>query len=368
MAWCTELGPRRFQGGYRDRKGRKKTKVWPTKTAALTWARDQEAAVRAGTHRDPRAGRMPFGAWWERWYAARVVDESTREKDKSNTPHVLAKWKTWPLEEIEQLDVQGWVRDMEAAGRGPEAIRQTYLLLSSAMKKAAESGKIPRNPAHGVTLPEGSPQPARDLTVAEQELLLGEFAEPWRAMVETVLFTGMRWGEIAGLHCHRLDLDRGVVRVVETLRKNGSIKPHPKGRKSLRELPLAPRVVEALRPVAAARPATGLLFVGARGGRLHYSSWSRRVWMPAVRRSEIAEPYPTFHDLRHTYATHLESNGVDVRVIQELLGHQSLRTTEIYLHVPADAAARVLAALEAGRPTAHPDLIKLEAELDPLYD
>lgn len=364
MAWFTELGPRRFQGGYRDGKGRKHTKVWPTKTAALKWALDREAEVRAGTHRDPRAGRVRFEAWWDKWYAARVVDPSTAAKDKSNVPHVVSQWGRWPLEEIEQLDVQAWVKAMQ--GRGPEAVRQTYLLFASAMKAAVKAGKILTNPAEDVTLPVGSPQPPRDLTVDEQGRLLAQFTEPWRTMVEMDLFTGMRWGEIAGLHRHRLDLARAEVHVVETLRKDGSVKPHPKGRRSLRTLPLAPRIVEALEPVVAGRD--GLVFVGPRGGRLHYSTFSRRIWAPAVKKAGLAAPLPTFHDLRHTYASHLEAQGVDVRVIQENLGHQSLRTTEIYLHVSPDARARVLAALEAGRATVHPDLVELEAELDELYD
>jgi len=88
------------------------------------------------------------------------------------------------------------------------------------------------------------------------------------------------------------------------------------------------------------------VFRNERGGPLRRANFRQRVWQPALDRSGLAER-PTFHDLRHCYATWLVSDGVPVNV-QAVMGHEQASTTlNRYTHVPADSHARVRAALNA---------------------
>ena len=168
-----------------------------------------------------------------------------------------------------------------------------------------------------------------------------------RAMLELLYATGMRIAELAGLTLDRIDLRRSRLRVVG------------KGRKE-RELLFGRPAAQALgsylahgRPVLASAPRGGAgaagahLFVNARGGplsargaRLVTERWARGVGVP---------PGTSPHTLRHSFATHLLEGGADLRVVQELLGHASLQTTQIYTHL-SDAALRT--AYEAAHPRA----------------
>jgi integrase/recombinase XerC len=149
-----------------------------------------------------------------------------------------------------------------------------------------------------------------------------------RAVLETLYSTGMRVGELCGLDESRLDLIGGVITV------------RGKGRKE-RLAPLgAPAVtaVEAWRVVRDARFARSgreaPVFRGARGGRLDQRE-VRRLLGDAIAAAGLAGR-TTPHTLRHSFATHLLRAGADIRSVQELLGHASLATTQIYTHLSID--------------------------------
>jgi integrase len=229
------VGTGRWQASYRDATGRRHTKVWPTRTAAKKWAQDGEAAVRQGVHRDPRAGRVTLRDWHARWAEARVVEDATRRRDRTYSRDVLAAVGPWPLDTITRMEVQGWVRRMEKDGRGPSAIGVAVQLLTSLLEDAVREGKLPANPARGVRLPRTPEQPDRLITPAEEVVLLeGLPTAQDRRMVEVLFDTGLRYGELAGLHAHRVDMLRRELHVVEVLTQAGKIKAYPKSRKSRR--------------------------------------------------------------------------------------------------------------------------------------
>jgi integrase/recombinase XerD len=146
-----------------------------------------------------------------------------------------------------------------------------------------------------------------------------------RAILETFYASGMRVGELVTLRLEWLDLDEGTARVIG------------KGNKE-RLVLLGGRAVEHLRSYQTkARPELvgpktgGEVFIGSHGRKLT----TARIWgivKEAMQRAGIKKNiYP--HLLRHSFATHLLSHGADLRIIQELLGHVQLATTEIYTHV-----------------------------------
>jgi integrase len=145
-----------------------------------------------------------------------------------------------------------------------------------------------------------------------------------KAIVRLMAYAGLRFSEVAGLHSHRVDLGRQRLIVVETLRRDMSVKPVPKSTAGQRFVPLGPELVAMLEPMLG----EGLVFPG-----LAYTNWRRRVFVP------------TPHDLRHTFGSWLAGGGVSPTDIMALMGHSTLRATERYLHSSEDRFARARLAL-----------------------
>lgn len=152
------------------------------------------------------------------------------------------------------------------------------------------------------------------------------------AALELLYATGVRVGELVGLDVDDVDTERRVIRVLGKGRKERSV---PFGVPAARALE---RWVRHGRPSLATATSPPALFLGVRGGRL-----DQRVVREMVHR-RLAEvpgaPDMGPHGLRHTAATHLLEGGADLRTVQELLGHASLSTTQLYTHVSTDRLRR----------------------------
>jgi integrase/recombinase XerC len=148
-----------------------------------------------------------------------------------------------------------------------------------------------------------------------------------RAILELLYASGVRVAELAGLAVEDVDLREGSVRVLG------------KGRKE-RVVPIGRKAIEALQAYLGSREESrGPLFRNRRGGRLTVRSLHRIVRARGRAAGLVARVTP--HTLRHTFATHLLDAGADLRLIQELLGHARLTTTQRYTHVSAERLARV---------------------------
>jgi integrase/recombinase XerD len=167
-----------------------------------------------------------------------------------------------------------------------------------------------------------------------------------RSLLELLYGTGARISEAVGLDVDDVDLDDGVARLRG---KGGKQRVVPLG--SYAAAAVSAYLVRA-RPVLAAggfRTSTPALFLNARGGRLSRQSAWAVLRSAASRAGLTVEVSP--HTLRHSFATHLLDGGADVRVVQELLGHASVTTTQIYTLVTVDRLREVYAA-------AHPRALK----------
>ena len=161
------------------------------------------------------------------------------------------------------------------------------------------------------------------------------------AMLELLYATGIRVGELVGLDIDDVDRERNVIRVFGKGRKERSV---PFGRPAARALD---RWLAEGRPALRAEGAGPALFLGARGRRID----QRAVRTLVHRRIAEVPGAPDIgpHGLRHTAATHLLEGGADLRSVQELLGHASLATTQLYTHVTSD---RLRAAYRQAHPRA----------------
>jgi len=165
-----------------------------------------------------------------------------------------------------------------------------------------------------------------------------------RVVLLLLAYTGLRWGELAGLHVSRLDLLRRQVDVVETLVEVGgrTVKPYPKGRHR-RTVPLTGRLVDELAAYLKRNPRgrDDLVFT------VYRSTWGRRHLQPAQERA--GAPITRVHDLRHTYASWLVQDGLTLPEVAEVLGHASISTTMRYAHLAPGTQDRVRDLLEGGR-------------------
>ncbi len=152
------------------------------------------------------------------------------------------------------------------------------------------------------------------------------------AVLELLYATGIRVGELVGLDVDDVDHERQAVRVLGKGAKERSVPMGVPARRSLDAW------LERGRPQWA-RPGSGpALFLGARGGRLDQRAVRTLVHRHLAEVPDVADLGP--HGLRHTAATHLLEGGADLRSVQELLGHATLATTQIYTHVSVDRLKR----------------------------
>jgi integrase/recombinase XerD len=209
-----------------------------------------------------------------------------------------------------------------------------YLQIAAlrALYNFAEAEKfLPQNLAENLSLPRRWKRLPKSLSNAEIEnLLQAEKPETPaalcdQAVLELAYASGLRLAELRGARLEHLHLEAGFLTVIG---KGNKERVLPVGRKAIAAIN---RYLEAGRPKLVTSKSTAHLFLNRRGRPFAASTmWSRIK--RRVRRAEMGRNV-TPHALRHSFATHLLENGADLRVIQELLGHANISTTEVYTHV-----------------------------------
>lgn len=360
MAWAEKLPSGKYRGVYRDAIGKRRSAgTFTHKAKAERAAAAREEAARKSMRRDPEGYKRPWGEWCKEWWPTRGVEASTLRNDEHRRRnHLEPRWKDVPVAAITRQDVKAWAAQLRRDGLGPESVRRAVHLLSASLSAAVDAEIIDANPAARLKLAGGAQAGERYLTRDEYDALREQLPTTFDQLIADLLVnTGLRWGEMAGLHWKRVDLKRGVLRVVETYDETETVmKAYPKG-KRVRDVPLTPGLVAALgamRPMLAepcgvdhpvGRCPGPLVFTTDRGAPLRNSNWAFRVWKPAVEASRVGHVRP--HDLRHSYASWLLQQGVSLADVGKLLGHVSPQTTQRYAHLADTPTAAILAALAA---------------------
>jgi integrase/recombinase XerC len=242
------------------------------------------------------------------------------------------------VSELDLRTLRSWLAQQQVTGRSrttlarrATAVRVFTAWLSRTGRLPSDVGASLRSPKARQTLPPVLRQDeAADLVAAATRLADDGSPVGLRdaAMIELLYATGMRVGELVALDVDDLDRERNVARVFGKGRKERTV---PFGR------PAADAVDAWLvkgRPQLVSAGAGGALFLGARGARVD----QRAVRTVVHQRIADVPGAPDIgpHGLRHTAATHLLEGGADLRSVQELLGHASLATTQLYTHVSTD--------------------------------
>lgn len=202
-----------WQASYRDAAGERHYQSgFITRTQAREWAEQQEARVRSGQHVAPRSGKIRLSEWHERWWESRVAEASTLATDKGRIgKYILPRWGNWPLDAITHVDVQGWAKELIAGGLAPDTARSCVALLSSMLRSAVRSGLLLTNHAEGISLPPPVQRPHRYMTREEVDQVVDALPWPYDLLALTAAYTGLRWGELAGLHGTRVEDRKSVV-------------------------------------------------------------------------------------------------------------------------------------------------------------
>jgi integrase len=349
---------------------------------ALRIANSKEDKARRGEASDD--GRAPtWSKWADTWLAARRVEASTAQQDAVRIERYLRpKWGARRLNTITRTQVQAWVNELgettakipvpvkppegwtppEPRTLSPSTIDKIYRLFSASMKAATLDEHVPLTvtPCRGINLPTISKGHERYFTRAEVDAIAFHLNEPWRSAVLMLAGTGMRFGELAGLHWQRVDMAEGVIHVVETWDEAaGEIKPYPKSRKP-RAVPIPSWLTSILEDLldrqgveagtcglkhghGGPRCRSRLVLPAPHGGAMNVRNFGRREFANAVALAGLGDA--RVHDLRHSYASWLVQAGVALPEVQRLLGHSSILTTQRYAHFGTSQYDRVLAAL-----------------------
>jgi integrase/recombinase XerD len=250
---------------------------------------------------------------------------------------------------IGEQDVSGFLRSLrdgnaEHSALGASSAARAVVAVRGLHRFLLREGLAPSDPAIAVRPPTPPRRLPKAISLEHVERLMAAavadgapLALRDRALLEVLYGTGSRISEAVGLDRDDLDLHAGTV----LLRgKGGKQRIVPVG--SYARDAVEAYLVRARPQLAATGRSTPALFLNARGGRLsRQSAWT--VLRTVAGRAQLAT-HISPHTLRHSFATHLLDGGADVRVVQELLGHASVTTTQIYTLVTVDRLREVYAA------------------------
>ena len=287
----------------------------------------------------------------ERGVAANTL--SSYRRDLRRYQEFLAAVGITELDQVSESTVTDFLArlregDADHPALGASSAARTVVAVRGFHKFAVADGLAAADPAGGVRPPRPAKRLPKALPLADVEAILDAAGSPGttlalrdRALLEVLYGTGARISEAVGLDVD--DLDWGASGA------DGTVLLRGKGGKE-RLVPVGSYAREAVqaylvrgRPeLASAGGAGGALFLNARGGRLsRQSAWT--VLVRAAERAGVTGDVSP-HTLRHSFATHLLDGGADVRVVQELLGHASVTTTQIYTLVTVENLRQVFAA------------------------
>jgi integrase len=346
----TAKGPRRryVTGKTREEARRKLTKAMADRDGGLVFD----------------AGSLTVGDYLEQWLKNSVqgtVRQSTYEVHRHMIqPHIVPALGHLKLKDLNPVHVRGFYHERLHSGLSSATVRKMHSILRKALKQAVMDGLIPRNVCEAVKPPKVEHKEINPLDREQAKALL-EVASGDRleALYVLAVHTGMREGELLGLKWEDADLERSVLRLRHALvREGGKISlgdlKTPKSRRSVRLTRAAAdalrshleRQLEEMERMGSLYQPGGLVFATESGTLINPSNLRNRSFKPLLKRAGL--PDICLHDLRHTCATLLLSQGTHPKLVQELLGHATIAMTlDTYSHFLPSMGDQTVRAMEA---------------------
>ncbi|MYR28636.1 MULTISPECIES: hypothetical protein [unclassified Streptomyces] len=363
---------------------------FPTKKTAEIWGEEQERGVRGGQWVDPELSRKRFGPFAAEWMAAQSPrGRTTMNRHERLERHILPRWEHTELQAVTWFDVEVWARTLTCAR---STVVDCVGLMARIMNGAVDARHMTTNPLAGRRLTGLPPDPARRLTDEESwatpEVILQlarRLGPHYGLHVLTNAYTGLRWGELVGLHrdnalverkqrhegglflCPTVRVDPLVGSLAEYYRRDEEGKRRiyralepPKNEQSARSVDVPPFLEELLRAHLASSPYEWV-FCTPTGKWWWRSEWHRiirpaadgRAARPKARGTALKTgwepimPGLTMRALRHTHDTWQEEIGVHPVLGYEQMGHKYPGIKGTYRHpTPAMRKARLNALQE----------------------
>jgi integrase len=362
--------------GYRDaQRSRRITRKVSAHTRAGAASKLRELRDSIARNEEPRGSGITVAEWMEYWFgtiAPRKVKPLTLAGYDAKVNQYIVpllghiKLKALSVDQIEdawdQLRDSGNPTKAEPTPLSANTIHQTHRILSRALKVAVQRKKLLSNPAGGDSM---DAPPAQEIEVvpmtrAEVERVRTTAEGRWNAARWNVaLALGLRQGEALGLRWEDVDLEAGELSVRQTLMRlkgKGIVFGTPKSKMSRRTVSIPPSLLRALKAHRKAQRAkrlelgshwtdSGLVFTLEDGRPLDPSVDAGR-WRQLLKDAGVR--HYRLHDARHSAATIMVANGVDIRVAMKILGHSQLSVTMKYQHVVDDLMRDAAAKIDAG--------------------
>lgn len=277
------------------------------------------------------------------------------------------------ISDIKKLAIQKYYNDLKDSGKSYSQLKNLHKLLNKFFGYAETEGYIIKNPCKGLKISKDDEEEIDD----EDKVVETFDNDEVKTLIESIgnkklkyiimfaVLTGLRQGELLALNKKDI-INKSTVKVNKTLRSAKTFgedgKNHyelkitkPKTKTSKREVPLPPSLKSELKrlenlvaeeklKLGEAYNENSLLFPSETGTFIDAKNL-QRSWKRALDNANI--PYRKFHALRHTYATRLFENGTSILTVSRLLGHSSIKTTEIYTHVLKDIKVKEVECLDA---------------------
>ncbi|MFF7279060.1 tyrosine-type recombinase/integrase [Streptomyces griseorubiginosus] len=371
----------RYRARYVGPDGTEKSKSFPDrqKRRAEEWLSETAADMSRGQYVDPKAARMTFQQYAERWITGQTTDLNTRIGVETRLRrHAFPRIGARPLGSFRPVHIREFVRDLETDSTiGDSYARNIYANVRAVLSAAVDDGHLARNPCSAASVRPPSVSAARVVPWLPSQVRAVRDALPerYRAMVDVGSGCGLRQGEIIGLSEDAVRFDGDTLRVttqVKLIRGTAVFAP-PKGNKE-RDVPLPSSVASALRRHMERHPPVGiqlpwgrpdgplterrLIFTNTVGGIVWRSNFNFHEWKRALAGAgliptpECGKPHASarrhgMHALRHFYASVLLDAGESIKAVSEYLGHADpAMTLRVYAHLMPSSSERARRALD----------------------
>ncbi|MFI1564575.1 tyrosine-type recombinase/integrase [Streptomyces sp. NPDC020490] len=371
----------RYRARYIGPDGTEKSKSFPDRQKRLAeqWLTDIASDMSRGRYIDPRAARITFKSYAEKWLNTHRIDPASLVVVEQRLRlHAFRLIGSRPLDSFRPEHIRALVSALEndPAVSGGYA-RNIYGDVRAVLSAAVDDGLLPRNPcsAKCVRPPATEQRRVVPWLPAQVQAVRAALPQRYRPMVDVGAGCGLRQGEIVGLAEDALDFDGGIIRVVRQVKliRGKAVFAPPKCNKE-RDVPLPPSVAEALRahmdafkPVEITLPwrkpdgpkvSARLLFTNTASGLVWRSNFNIQEWKPALASAGlIAEAgedgkYASarehgMHALRHFYASVLLDAGESIKAVSEYLGHSDPGLTlRVYAHLMPSSQERTRKAVD----------------------
>lgn len=254
----------------------------------------------------------------------------------------LEKLQIQEFKDLELTHIRSWLAELQSFGVARSTMARRIVSIRAFTYWAYSQGWIRSDygamlaiPKPHRTLPEVLDIPDTETVIASMQTRADESPTPITirdvAMIEVLYATGIRVSELCGLDLRSIDESRNTLQV---LGKGSKERVVPIGIPAMKSLQ---RYIQVARPDLLKGKTESAVFLGSRGNRIDQRTVREVVYQAMAAVGSKMGP----HGLRHTAATHLLEGGADLRTVQEILGHSSLATTQIYTHVSPDRLQKV---------------------------